>query len=188
MKTIGILGAAALAVAVTTHAFAGDPPAPARKAPSSPGPTPPAEMAELKWLEGSWKCEGTTNDPTSGHRHVKATMTWKRDPGRFWLVGQFAEKKAAGRPALAFQDFWTWDAPAKRWQRVHIDNMGGWATMASLAASYPLEFAGEGAGMGLKFFLREVVDKRSDREVHATGMISMDGKQWVPAWEIVCKR
>lgn len=209
MRKLTLLSAAAAiaTASVATWSFAQTPdakkkaPPPADKQPAAPAepaakpmaaPKPAPELAALaKTWQGTWKCEGTMPAGPMGPEHkVKATLKMKLDLDKFWLVGTYAEKKTPENPRpFAFQDWWTFDSAAKKWNRVTVDNMGGYIMFSSTSATEAkMEFEGRGAMGGTTISVRETIEMTGPKAVHVTGQVSMDGKQWMPAWDLTCKK
>src|SRR5262245_25078999 len=106
------LSAAALLIAATafaqpaakpatpaTPAKPAEPAKPAPPAPPAPAPMmpkPPAELADLKWMLGNWKCNGTAAvSPMNPKEHKFTSMAKaKMDLDNFWVSIRYEEKKS----------------------------------------------------------------------------------------------
>lgn len=117
------------ATLIAASAFAED--KGAQKAPAMEMPKPPEQVAmAAKGMNGTWKCSGTMAASPMGPEHkYEATMTWKQSPDKYWLVGNYAEKKSKDHPMVyKFTEYRTFDAKMGKWVGAHIDEMGGMMT------------------------------------------------------------
>jgi len=162
----------------------------AAMAPMSMGPPP--EMAKVSWLSGNWTCSGKTYaSPTMGPAHpTEATVSAGPELGGHWVVSRYREKKTPqnAMPTEA-DEYWTYDAAEKKWDRLAIDNFGGWSSGdANDWQGNSITWMNEGMMAGKKFKERATFTKKSDREVTYKGeMQGPDGK-WAPAWETTCHK
>ena len=94
-------------------------------------PKPPAQVVEAaKGMAGTWRCKGTAHASPMGPEHkYEATMTWKMSPDKYWIVGNYAEKKSKEHPMpYKFTEYRTYDAQAGKWVATHIAEMGALMT------------------------------------------------------------
>jgi len=191
------LGAGALLV-VTALCFAQSaakksthvPGKPAGMAPMSMGPPP--EMSKVSWLNGNWTCSGKTfASPTMGPAHpTEATVSVGSELGGRWAVSHYREKKTAqnAMPTEA-DEYWTYDAAEKKWDRIAIDNFGGWSSGDAIDwQGNTITWMSNGMTMGKKFQERAAFTKKSDREVFYKGDIQGSDGKWMPAWETTCRK
>ena len=161
------------------------PPAPAM-------PKPPAEMADLKWMLGTWKCSGTAAaGPMNPKEHKFTSMAKaKMDLDNFWFSVRYEEKKSKEHPMpVKVNIFWSYDSAQKKWVAAMVDNFGAWMTGTSAGwQGDKMEWAEEGmmTGMG-KFQARESFVKKSDKEFTQRFEMNM-GKGWMPMGENLCKK
>jgi hypothetical protein len=159
--------------------------------PKMEAPKPAPEIAELlKQMQGAWKCSGTANGPNGQSMPMDFTITFKADIDKFWIRGDMAAKKTKASPfAFKFTSYTTFDAATKKWVRVMVDNTGGWeqASSAGLTNGQML-WEGKGAGMGMSFSTKHTEEIKGPKEVHLSGQMSPDGKQWMPMYDASCKK
>lgn len=213
MKTITQVSITlAMTVGLTGSALAGDPKAGApaqpkapeakkaaegKKAPEAPkkleAPKPPQELADMaKQAAGTWKCTGkAAMDPSDMMKmsDMKMTMTMKLDLDKWWIKGDMA---SAGPAPFKGTMYTTYDATAKKWIRVSVDNMGGSETATSMGPK-DNKFVWEGDARspmpGMTAMKTRTTEEVSAKETKLLGEGSMDGgKTWVMAWEADCKK
>jgi hypothetical protein len=164
--------------------------APAPAAPAPAAPKPAAELDQVKYLEGSWRCDGKQPAGPFGPEHAyKATFKLKKDVDSFWLFLDYEQKKSKVHPlpikAKAFIGF---DVVSKRFVTIGVDNTGGWVSETSTGwAGDKLVFAGEGAMMGQMVGFRETYTKKSDKEFLWLGEMKM-GKDFIAVGSDDCKK
>jgi hypothetical protein len=163
--------------------------------PAEPGhqmPTPPTEVAEaFKKMKGTWKCTGTA--AMMGGAPVKGTMTFKLDPGKFFIVGTWKSQKTKTMPAMTSLDYRTYDPSSKKWISTGVDlSMGGWSQSTSTGPSGNKTVWDGKVGMigmnGQQMTARTTEEEVSAKEIKLLAEMSQDGKKWTPAWEATCKK
>lgn len=167
-----------------------------KKTSAAPAPmmsmAPPAEMWQINSLAGNWTCTGKTfASPMMGPEHAtEATVSATSELGGRWLVSHYREKKtAANAMPVDGDEYWTYDAGGKKWQRVAIDNMGGVSQGSATGwQTGTITWMNEGAMGGQKFRERDTFTKKSDREVFYKGDIQGKNGKWMPAWETTCRK
>lgn len=189
----------------TSLAIAQDKPAkpvkaeqPAAKAPSAAAPAgmpmgPPKPAPELdatyKMLDGSWKCDTTFEanamGPGSPEMKVKTSIKFKKDLNGFWYRGEYEAKKTTDFPGMKGTVYLGHDG--KQLLTSNIDSMGGVATGTGTAAGDTLTFITDGYMMGMKMKTREIIQKKSDKEISHRFDVDM-GKGFQPMGQDVCKR
>ena len=153
-------------------------------------PTPAPEMAQLKTMQGTWKCSGKMEaTPFSPAHAMQSTVTCKPDLDGFWMVTRIEGKKSKEMP-MAFKGVWssTYDSSAKKFTSTFIDNMGGMGMQASTGwDGDKMVWSGEGMMMGQKMGMRDTFTKKGDKEMLHTFEMEMGGK-WTPMGEETCKK
>jgi hypothetical protein len=170
------------------------PAAPAAAASAPPMPPPPkpaAELDQLKFFLGKWKCEGKQlATPTMGPEHpIKGAAEAKMDSDNFWQAWTYEEKKSKEHMGFKVHGMWGWDAGTKKFVRAGADNRGTWDTATAPGVEGDkITWTGELSGpMGVMPFHHTFV-KKSDKEwMHALEVKGPDGK-WIPLEEVTCKR
>jgi hypothetical protein len=154
-----------------------------------PKPAPEIDAA-FKVISGTWKCTGTASGPDGASMPIDYTMSFKLDLDKFWIVGTMASKKTKANPvAYKFTSYSTYDAAAKKWTRVMMDNMGGWEQGTSTGmANNVMAWEGKGNGMGMTYQSKHTEEVKGPKETHMVGTMSMDGKNWMPMYEATCKK
>jgi hypothetical protein len=165
---------------------------PAAAAPAPPpAPKPAAELDQLKFFLGKWKCDGKQlATPMMGPEHpIKASAEAKMDNDNFWQAWSYEEKKSKDHQGFKVHGLWGWDAGNKRFVRAGADNRGTWDTAtASAFEGDKLTWNGELSGpMGVMPFHHTFI-KKSDKEwSHTLELKTPDGK-WTPVEEVTCKK
>jgi uncharacterized protein DUF1579 len=205
MKTLSMI-----AIAMTTlvgvanagdPAKAADPKAPAKaadpKAPATPAkaaepaakmPEPPKEVAEVgKLVSGTWNCTGNVSGMDGKSAKMTATMKTKVDDSKFWIVDDLAAK---GPMNFKMQSFTTYDAAAKKWRRVSVDNMGTYMVGSSDGGKDKMEWNLDAQSPSGASQFRDKIDMSDAKAgVKMTGEMSMDkGKTWKPVYDMTCKK
>jgi hypothetical protein len=164
----------------------------AQKPDDEPGPPKvAAEMDQLKFFLGKWKCDGKAfATPMTGPEHTfKATAEAKADGGGHWQAFSYEEKKAKDHPGIKIHGTWGWDAGNKRFVRAASDDMGTWdsATSPGLQGD-KIVWTGELSGAMGKMPFHQSFTKKSDKEwSFAVEVKTPDGK-WAPWDEVTCKK
>jgi hypothetical protein len=153
---------------------------------------PPPEMSKVSWLTGHWTCSGRAfASPMMGPAHpTEATVAAGSELGGRWMVSHYREKKTAqnAMPVEA-DEYWTYDTAEKKWDRIALDNFGGWSSGdATDWRNNALTWTSTGMMMGKKFQERATFTKKSDREVFYRGEIQGADGKWTPAWETTCRK
>jgi hypothetical protein len=198
MKKTMIL-AAVLAISATATADDMKKPDPAKKAPEPKkdekkpeamvAPKPAQELTDAsKGMLGTWNCTGKMadmKDPTKSH-DFKGTNKMSMDLDKFWIKGDMSMTSADMKGVtMKGTEYITYDAAAKKWTRLAMDNMGGseWMTSADMKS-----WDGEMHMMGMTMKTRTKVDA-SAKELKVNSDMSMDGKKWsTDAFTMVCKK
>jgi uncharacterized protein DUF1579 len=171
------------------------PPAPAA-APAVPpvtgqsAPKPPAELDQMKGLEGTWRCEGRAPASAAGPEHgYKSTWKFKRDLDNYWWAAEYQQTKAKSNPApMKARGYLTYDPATKTFVMLGVDNMGGTSTESSSGWSGDtLTLAGDASMGGHKIPFREVITRHGDHEFTWRGEMRA-ASDWVTLGEDRCKK
>jgi hypothetical protein len=165
-------------------------PAPAAAAPPPPAPKPAPELDQLKYFEGSWKCEGKQPAGPFGPEHpYKSSFKMKKDVDNFWIALEYEQKKTKVHPMpIKAKGFVGFDSVAKKFVTIGVDNTGGWISESSAGwEGDKLVFGGEGAMMGQKVSFRETYAKKGDKAFTWTGEMKM-GKDFISVGTDDCKK
>ncbi len=176
--------AAAKATAPTAAKQA--PTAPVSPPPPMEMPKAPAEVAEMAKAAGNWRCAGLGFSPV-GEMKMVATLKNKVDLDKWWVRTTFAE---TGGGKFKFEAFTTYDATAKQWKRVMVDNFGSHEidTSAGLKDG-KLQWEGTSVSSMGSMPGRHYEDVTNPKEMKMWGEFSMDkGKTYMKAYEVTCKR
>jgi len=163
--------------------------APAAAAPA-PLPKPAPELDQIKILEGHWRCDGRAPASAAGPEHAyKSSWKFKRDLDNFWWSAEYQQKQGKAHPSpLKARGYLTWDANAKSFVLVGVDNAGGTSTESTPGWSGDVfTLAGDASVGGKKIPYREVITKKGNREFTWRGEMKMDG-DWVTLGEDRCKK
>jgi Protein of unknown function (DUF1579) len=162
----------------------------AAAAPPPPAPKPAAELDQLKYFEGTWKCAGKQPAGPFGPEHdYKSSFKMKKDVDDFWIGLEYAQKKSKVHPMpIKAKGFVGWDSVAKKFVTIGVDNTGGWITESSTGwEGDKLVFSGDGSMMGQKVSFRETYAKKSDKAFLWTGEMKM-GKDFISVGTDDCKK
>jgi Protein of unknown function (DUF1579) len=166
------------------------PAAPAAAAPPPPAPKPAAELDQLKYFEGTWRCAGKQPAGPFGPEHdYKSSFKMKKDVDNFWIGLEYEQKKSKVHPLpIKARGFVGWDSVAKKFVTVGVDNTGGWITESSTGwEGDKLVFSGDGSMMGQKVSFRETYAKKGDKAFLWTGEMKM-GKDFISVGTDDCKK
>jgi hypothetical protein len=172
----------------------GEKPAPAAmSAPGAAGMTmkPAPEMEKVKWMVGTWQCTGKAMASPMGPEHpVEATVTSEMTLDGFWNLSHYREKKTAQNPMpISGDEYWSYDTAEKMWDRVSVDNMGGWSTATAKGWDKgKIVWMGEGMMGGQKMKNRDTFTEKSPREIDYVGEIGTPDGKWAAAWQATCKK
>ena len=197
---VGVLCAAVLAAAPCTFAQMGGKPAekpaakPAAKAAAKPAegaamaaPKPAPEMAQLKFFDGSWTCNGDSPaTPMGPAQKTKSAVKSHTAMNGFWQAGTVSMSS----PAMSMEGMFhiTYDAAAKQYVMLWMDNMGGYAQQTSPGwDGDKVVYTGEGSMMGQKMQARDTFIKNADGSFKHTSEAQMNG-QWTSMGEETCKK
>ncbi|MEO6326762.1 MAG: DUF1579 family protein [Thermoanaerobaculia bacterium] len=162
--------------------------APARAA----APAPAAELAQLKYMAGSWSCSGKAEETPMGPAHATAGKASIRlDVGGFWYAVRYEETKTKENPTpVRVGGFWGYDAFQKKFVAGSVDSTGGFANQASPGWEEDrLVFVGDMMGMGPnKVPARDTFTKKGANELTHVFELSMVEGHWTKVVEETCKR
>jgi hypothetical protein len=192
--------ALALAFAFGGSALADTPKTPApdakKDAPKAPDakktpPAPPAELAAMaKDMAGNWKCTGKgAMDPADMTKmtDMKGTYAAKLDLDKWWIRGDFTATVTGMPGTMKGTMYTTFDAASKKWTRVMMDNMGGFESTTSSGGTGKIVWEGDSHGMGMTMKTR-TTEELTAKEMKISSEASMDGKKWMAAFEMSCKK
>jgi Protein of unknown function (DUF1579) len=183
---------AAPAAAQAAPAAAGKPaPTPSAAAVTGPpAPKPPAELDQMKVLEGTWRCEGRAPASAAGPEHgYKSTWKFKRDLDNFWWAAEYQQAKGKTNPTpMKARGYLTYDPATKSFVMLGVDNGGGTSTESSSGWSGDtVTLAGDASMGGRKIPFREVITRRGDHEFTWRGEMRT-ASDWVTLGEDRCKK
>lgn len=160
-------------------------------APSPPGlPKPAAELDQLKFFEGSWRCDGKAPAGPMGPEHsYKSTFKVKRELDGFWYAADYEQRKSKENPIpVKARVHLGYDTGTKKFLFAGVDNMGGMVNETSAGwEGDKMVAAGEGSAMGQKIGFRETFTRKSDKELTWQGELKM-GKDWMVVGNDTCKK
>lgn len=151
-------------------------------------PMPPAELDQLKKYQGDWICTGEVpKGPLGPARKTSTSVSFKTDLDGMWISGQVAEAASAENPhAYRGTAYMTYDAAAKSFITLWVDNTGGWAHQTSKGWQQSrMVWLGEGALMGSKVTARDTFTDQGPALKHV-GELQIDGK-WTLVQNEICK-
>jgi hypothetical protein len=163
------------------------PPAGSAAMPMKPQP----EMDKVKWLVGTWQCTGKTMASPMWPEHpVEATVVADMTLDGFWILSHYKEKKTAQNTMpISGDEYWSYDGAEKMWDRVSVDNMGGFGTATAKGwEKGKLVWTGDALMGGQKMKVRDTFTEKNPREVTYSGEIGTPDGKWAAAWEATCKK
>jgi hypothetical protein len=164
------------------------PPPPPSEPPIAPRPAP--ELAQLKPLDGNWRCDGKMPaGPFGPEQTYKAALRVKKDLDDFWYGVEYEQKPAKHRPTvLKARGLLGYDAAAKKVVATGADNMGGWESTTSPGwEADKMLFTGDLSLGGQRLPFRQTIAKKGEREIISTRELKM-GKDWITLGTDTCRR
>jgi hypothetical protein len=151
---------------------------------------PAAELEQLKGMIGSWKCSGKV---TAMGQEMASESTSKSawDLDNYWVVTNMAEKKKGKgkEPAYKAHDLTGYDAGAKMFVRMSVDNMGTSSTSTSKGwEGDKMEWAGNAKMMGKDVKLVETITKDATGKQITIAGHYLAGADKPVAWNLTCKK
>lgn len=196
-RTVALaLGAAVLAVGSLSVAQEGT----KKKTPDKPGkpagasekrmetPKPAPEMAQIKFFDGNWTCEGVALDsPMGPGGKMKSTVRSQTELGGFWQAGT-VRATTAGMPPMEGRFHMSYDPGAKQYVLLWVDNMGAYSQETSAGwQGDKMVFAGDVTMGGKKMRARDTFVKAGDGSFKHSWEMQMDGK-WRPMGDETCRK
>lgn len=181
LRTLGVLAGAVLVVAAP-WALAQSP---AAKAPEIPKPAP--EMAQLRYFEGSWNCEGTMQpSPFGPGGKMTSTVKVHDDMAGFWQSGKI-KGSMPNMPPFEGMFHTTYDPVTKQYVMLWVDSMGAWAKSTSKGwVGDKIVYEGEMQMGAQKAMGRDTFAKSSGSMKH-TWEMQIDGN-WTPMGDETCRK
>jgi hypothetical protein len=151
-------------------------------------PQPAAEMAQLKFFDGSWTCAGTMSaSPFGPAGKMTSTVRTHSDLGGFWESG-VVKGTSPGMPSFEGMFHMTWDPAAKHHVMFWVDNTGSWAQSAAPGwEGDTIVFSGDSYMGGKKFTTRDNFAKAAGGAMKHTSEMQADGK-WTQTFEETCHK
>jgi hypothetical protein len=152
---------------------------------------PAPEMEKIKWMAGTWHCAGKTMASPMGPEHpVEAEVKAEMALDGMWMRAQYREKKTAQNPhPMSADDYWTYDPAEKMWDRVAVDNMGGFMTGSAKGWDQgKLVWDMDAMMGGQKMKFRDAFVQKSPTELTNSGEAGTPDGKWAPAWDTSCKK
>jgi hypothetical protein len=151
-------------------------------------PKPSKELIDLgKNMTGTWKCTGKAY-MAGKPMDMTGTMITKTEMDGMWIHEAFDTKM--GTTPFHFDAYTTYDANAKKWNRIMIENSGaystGWSDGAK-ANKVDWELTTHGP-MGEGKFKDHIDMSDLKKGVKAWGEMSTDGKKWDKVYEQTCTK
>src|SRR5262249_23754605 len=160
-----------------------------KKAPAAmEAPKPPAEVAQLKFFDGSWTCAGTAN-PSSFGPGGKTTSTVRShtDLGGFFQSGVI-KGSGGGMPPMEGMFHMTYDPGMKQYVMLWVDSGGGRGQETSSGwEGEKIVFSGEMIMGTQKMTMRDTFAKGSAGEMKHSYEAQVDGN-WTPMGDETCKK
>jgi len=151
-------------------------------------PKPAAEMSNLKFFDGSWSCSGDgAMEPGGPMMKMNSSVKSQSDLGGFWQSGT-VKGTTPGMPPFEGMFHMTWDAAARQYVMLWVDNMGAWSqTRASGWTGDKMVFSGEGQMGDQKMAMRDTFTRKADGNLGHTGEMQVKG-QWMKMMDETCRK
>jgi len=151
-------------------------------------PKPAAEMANLKFFDGSWACSGEgAMEPGGPMMKMTTSVKIHSDLGGFWQSGM-VKGTTAGMPPFEGMFHTTWDPAAKQYVMLWVDNMGGWfEERAPGWNGDTLVYTGAGNMGGKKMGGRDTFTRKADGTMGHMGELQVGG-QWTKMMDETCRK
>ena len=160
-------------------------------APPAPGPKPPPELDQLKFLRGRWRCAGVQFASAlygPEHRFV-ATAESKAAVDGFWDQFNYEELRSKEHHGYKAQGLWGWDRSGKRLIRTAATNVGDWDTgTAPGLEGDKIVWTGEVVGLLGHTVYRHTITKKTDKEWSQALELKDSAGRYTPINEVTCKR
>ena len=152
---------------------------------------PAPEMERIKWMVGTWQCTGKTMASAMGPEHPsEAQVVIEMALDDHWLLAHYREKKTEQNPMpISGDEAWAYDATEKMWNRLAIDNMGGWATGTGKGwEKGKLVFTGDAMMGGQKMKARDTFTQKNPHEIDYLGEMGTPDGKWAALGAVNCKK
>jgi hypothetical protein len=163
-------------------------PAAAEKKTAMEAPKPPAEVAQLKFFDGSWACSGTSSpSPFGPGGKTTGTVRSHTDLGGFWQSG-VVKSSGGGMPPMEGMFHMTYDPAMKQYVMLWVDSSGARGQENSSGwEGDKIVFSGD-MNMGTqKMTMRDTFSKAAAGELKHSYEAQVDGK-WTPMGDETCKK
>lgn len=168
-------------------------PAPEAAAQMPARPTPPPELlAAAKAAKGTWRCKGEEFGPDGTAMKATATIKNTLDLDKMWIKGTLTMPKKKGQKrGMKWTSYRTYSPTEKKWTMIGVDNMGGWSkgwsTGPDAAGKVTWEIEGNMGGTVVKGRDYEEPGAKKN-QMHFWGEYAMDGKTYVKAYDVICRK
>jgi uncharacterized protein DUF1579 len=163
----------------------------AKKSSGAPAMKPPAELAQMKTMVGTWKCSSKMHLPPEmgGEQTGSTTMVIKKDLGGYWLVGQWKTGKTKAMLEMKGTIYWSYDPADKKFVELGVDSAGSYMHGTSDGPQGGTWVWNEdGLMMGKKTKSRTTVTQKTPDTTQVKFESEMEPGKWVPMGEDDCKK
>jgi hypothetical protein len=153
-----------------------------------PPPKPAAQLDQLKFFVGNWKCSGKQfATPMFGPEHpFTGSASARLVAEGFWQEFTYEEKKSKDHPGFVLVGLWGYDAAGKRFIRSAGSSMGGWDSATSVGFNGDkMVWTGDLAAPTGRMPFRQTFTKKSEKEWSSRFELNSQGN-WVPLSEVTC--
>jgi hypothetical protein len=149
-------------------------------------PAPPPEIAKLgRELAGTMHCKGVWLHADGSSTPLVATIVTKLDLDNAWIQTTLVEDNKPG--GLKFVDYRTYDAVAKQWTRIQLDNATAHVVESSVGAKNGVwTWSGTSSTTTGTFEARDF-EQRDKGELKVWGEALLGGA-WQKLYEATCKK
>lgn len=150
-------------------------------------PMPAPEMAKLGFFDGDWSCSGEGMMEPGGPMMKMSSTVTDVDLGGFWQSGT-VKGTTPGKPPFTGNFHLGWDAAAKQYVMLWVDNMGAWSMERSPGwEGDKLVFIGDTQMGADKMRVRDTFTRNADGSMtHKAEMET--GGSWTKMMEETCRK
>jgi hypothetical protein len=153
-----------------------------------PAAKPAAQLDQLKFFLGNWKCTGKQlATPMFGAEHPFTGVASARlESDGFWQQITYEEKKTPQHPGLKLVGLWGYDVGGKRFIRAFGGSNGSWDSATSVGFNADkMVWTGDLSSPTGRMPFRQTFTKKSDKEWSFRLELNVQGN-WMPLNEVSC--
>jgi len=152
-------------------------------------PPPSAELKQLDFFSGEWKCTGRMFDTPAGPGYsFQATVKGQPILGGQWYSIEYTQKATKQSPEVVTRGLWGWVPQKKELTRTFVDNMGAIDQATSPGwQGDKMDWSGQCNCTGEMAPFRHTFTKQGDTQVSDSFEVKTKDT-WQPFVENTCKK